>query len=226
MGGRRYVGGGSVQAEKSPWSYRGLLGAALARLANTPHCSQGEGLRAERPTLSQTIEKQGFVPVVRCTHRVQRAINWGGECCCLVCRRACETLSSRLNGGDSALCVTQNSRLYTSCSQFFTETLHIQDWKRCEWRACVLRCHLNTPMRERCVMKRSIPLCVNGRGCVFAAVRSGCYLQSHGGMLLDHNMETKSQREESREYSAGCSTHGSQDYFCFCLWKRLFNSRL
>lgn len=59
-------------------------------------------------------------------------------------------------------------------------------------------------------MKLSIPLCMNGRGCCFPAARLGCSPQSHGGTLLDHNMETKSQREESREYCAGCSTqHGS-----------------
>lgn len=59
-------------------------------------------------------------------------------------------------------------------------------------------------------MKLSIPVCMNGRGCYFPAAKLGCYLQSHGGMLLDHNMETKSQRDKSSEYSAGCSTqHGS-----------------
>lgn len=58
-------------------------------------------------------------------------------------------------------------------------------------------------------MKLSIPLCMNGRACYFPAARLGCYPQSHGGLILDHNMETKSQRELGREYSAGCSTqHG------------------
>ena len=55
-------------------------------------------------------------------------------------------------------------------------------------------------------MELSIPLCINGRGCCFPAVRLGGYLQSHGGMLLDHNTETESQREESRESSTGCAT--------------------
>lgn len=58
-------------------------------------------------------------------------------------------------------------------------------------------------------MKLSIPLCMKGTGCYFPAARLGCYPQSHGGMFLDHNMETKSHSKESREYTAGCSTqHG------------------
>ncbi len=62
-------------------------------------------------------------------------------------------------------------------------------------------------------MKLSIPLCMNGTGCYFPAARLGCYPHSHGGMLLDHNMETKSQSKESREYSAGCSTQHSSLLF-------------
>lgn len=55
-------------------------------------------------------------------------------------------------------------------------------------------------------MKLSIPLCMNGRGCYFPAARLGCYPQSHGGTLLDHNMETKSQRENG----AGNTLLGAQ----------------
>lgn len=57
----------------------GLRCVALARLANAAPQVRAKA-SAEQPILSQTVGKQCFVLIVRCTHKVQRAINCGGEC--------------------------------------------------------------------------------------------------------------------------------------------------
>lgn len=65
--------------------------------------SKGKDLTVEQHTLSQTIEKQCFVPVVCCTHRVQRAINVVLSARCVVCRRGCEIVHAKLNVQHSVL---------------------------------------------------------------------------------------------------------------------------
>lgn len=67
--------GGVCRQRKAPGCFRemepcGLCCVALARLANAAPQVRAKASAAKQPTLSQTVEKQCFVLIVRCTHKV------------------------------------------------------------------------------------------------------------------------------------------------------------